>query len=132
MKVLVRTLPILVFTLLSGCNRDTAVLTGTVTFDGKNLPQGLIAVRTDDGRSANGNIENGVYRINDAPLGDVRLLVQSLSPPPLVVPPSAKVDPVKHAINMMAIPERYNDFATSSLSTTLIAGDNKLDLKLEK
>jgi hypothetical protein len=124
-------LAILTFALLSGCGRDTGLLTGAVTLDGKSVANGMVAVRTEDGRAANGNIENGIYRIPDAPLGKVLLMVQSVPPPPAVVPPGAKVDPVKPAA-YVAIPERFNEFATSNLSTTVIAGENKLDLKLEK
>jgi len=122
---------ILATTLILGCGRDTGVLTGSVTFDGQSVSHGMVAVRTKDGRVANGNIENGVYRINGAPLGEVALMVQNFAPPPMVVPPGAKGEVVKLSA-FVPIPERYNDFATSNLSATVNPGENKLDLKLEK
>jgi len=73
----IRILPILcvvlVFVALPGCGKKvppTGEVSGTVTFKGKPLPEGVVAfVNTEEGRRGEGSIKDGQYTVPNAPVG---------------------------------------------------------------
>jgi hypothetical protein len=100
---------------LNGCggSRDT-VVTGNVRWNGEPLAYGFISFRPVDGatKTAGAAIENGIYRANDVPPGEMIVQVMAADPPrvaqsssdvatvrsTVVIPPDAKGNGEKHTI----------------------------------
>jgi hypothetical protein len=61
---------------LSGCGKNTATVTGTVRYQGEPLPSGTILFYGSDGQPVVGGIEDGKYKVDDAPLGKVKIAIQ--------------------------------------------------------
>ena len=61
---------------LSGCGKNTATVTGTVKYQGEPLPSGTILFYGSDGQPVVGGIEDGKYKVDDAPVGKVRIAIQ--------------------------------------------------------
>jgi hypothetical protein len=105
--------------LLAGCtsqktkvqdaNRDA--VSGTVTFDGKPLPLGTITCISvkDPMYKTTAAIRDGHFSINNAPVGDVRITVET---------ESMRTLPDRY----VAIPAKYNNVADSGLKATITKG----------
>ncbi len=64
----------------AGCGPGTATLIGTVKYKGEPLPSGTVIVHGSNGQTATGTIEDGAYRVDKVPTGDVKISVQVASP----------------------------------------------------
>src|SRR5712692_7061457 len=72
---------------VAGCGARTGAVSGKVTFNGRTVSFGIVAFIGPDGGVASSQIESdGSYRIAAAPVGPVKITVQSLPPPPQMVP----------------------------------------------
>ena len=142
--------------LMYGCGGPgTADVTGTVKFDGKPLPAGMIAFTSEDGRGATSGIADGTYLATGVPTGAVKVTVttpeaaktprpkggavdlsKKFGPPKGVeLPPEAKgakFNPYGESENVVSIPKKYGDPAQSGLTLTVTSGKNTFDVDLKK
>ena len=133
-----RTRPIGVFVVLvaasfAGCAKPTtAPVAGKVRYKSDNLLSGMIVFQSEDGRIGRSNIQaDGSYSIPDAPIGNVKITVQTFQPPPQVVPPD-KIHSVSVELHRyIKIPEDYADFERSGLRYTVQLGKQTHDVDLE-
>jgi hypothetical protein len=117
-----RRLLLVCFLLLTcvGCEESSQVIegrtsvSGTVTFDGKPLPAGMIGfVATDQPASTAVKIRNGVYFTDRAPIGKNTVYFDTSS--------IQLGNPAKY----VPIPAKYNDPATSGLTADIKPGENE-------
>lgn len=137
-----------------GCGPpERAVVKGKVTLDDKPVPVGNVMFFGKDNATATGILDkDGNYVINDAPLGDVKITITVPKPPPgglemmqrMKNNPGAKdtesVDPNDPSRrisimgdipeNVVAIPDKYADAATSGLTYTVQSGEQTRDIEL--
>jgi hypothetical protein len=116
---------------LGGCNasKKTTKVSGTVTFEGKNLVYGTVTMVGEDNVSRNGAIQkDGKYTVEDVPFGQVRVAVFSKDPasrqvPKKSPPPGAQVpkqaDTPVQIEGWFPIPDDYNSVSNSGLSFTV-------------
>jgi hypothetical protein len=128
---------------LLGCSNKPALakVTGTVTIDGKPLPQGTIIFETAGNRSATGKIVNGeildvmTYVEGDgATVGLNKVAIVSteevygfsgVANPGEKEPPKAKM-----TVPSSLVPKRYNDPNGSGLTADIKKGGNTVEFKL--
>jgi hypothetical protein len=135
---------------LVGCAPQTGSVSGSVTFAGKPVPAGLVALHYPNGQVVSAGLRpDGRFELPVAPVGPTAITVQTPAPPlgpaaPLGVgagavlmpggPPAGNADP---ANPMMAgptgvrIPGRYTDPGRSGLAHTVTAGRSVCDIVLE-
>ena len=119
--------------LLAGCGGPrTAPVSGTVWYNDEPLTNGTVAFLGDDGRGASAMIqEDGTYTIPQAPVGPVKVTVQTFPPPPSVVPPGTPAKSVKRPwLRYVAIPEHYRDMNRSGLRYVVAPGRQTIDIHL--
>jgi hypothetical protein len=134
--------------LVCGCSGSkvpdtTAEVTGTVTYNGKPVPGGMINfVATKGGYSGGGNIdENGNFKATTVPVGEVKITVDNSMlnrgrgvpaggrGPGLKRPDAAGPEEVKgHYVD---IPNKYANVDTSDLTYTVTKGAQKHDVELK-
>ncbi len=127
---------------IAGCGPRPASVSGTVTFKGRPLPSGTVMFHGSDGNVRHGSIlENGKYTITEAPLGAVRITVQShpvlptritgrFSTPPAAPPELTPKAPDEGKTREVPIPPRYKDPEKSGLTYTVNAGSQTHDIDL--
>jgi hypothetical protein len=125
----------------SGCSsKDKAVVSGKVTLkDGTPVSAGTVTFWSNDGRSGLGVLKSdGSYSIGDAPVGDVKVTVETPPatqgpinmPPP---PPGQKGMPPEMIpgggdvggagkIKIVPVPDKYKDQSTTPLTHTVTRG----------
>jgi hypothetical protein len=116
----------------SGCAEKPrpqfAPLMGTITYQGKPLSRGQIALVHASGRMGVGDVgPDGSYRM-DAPLGECKVMITCDDRPS-----PSKFDPDlgrQLTIPRSLIPDRYRNYQTSGLKATIAEGANKQDWKL--
>jgi hypothetical protein len=118
-------------------------VSGTVTLQGQRLPGGTVLFHGADGRVEHALISaEGEYTIADAPLGKVRITVQSHGAVPAPFPALGRPD--RPALPELAprpedrrdskhlpIPERYKDADKSGLTCTVRAGSQTHHIELQ-
>jgi hypothetical protein len=124
----------------SKIDESGATLTGTITFQGAPLEFAQVTARQGD-KNAQGVIgEDGKYKIENAPIGEVQIGVntaaqQGAFTAKQMAAGAASADPnAPKKINMpkfVNVPEKFFDPATSGLKTTVQKGDNTYDIKIE-
>jgi hypothetical protein len=145
---------------LTGCGPNyaaRAVVKGQVTLDGKPLTYGIVTFRASDGRTGSATIDpKGIYTMNDAPIGDVAVLVSvpkqtaAMKGMPGMPPAGTKAAPpkgipmespegVKMAVakgvdpsQIVYIPEKYVSAESSGLTYTVTSGEQTHNLPLTK
>jgi hypothetical protein len=120
---------------LLGCGRSVTEVSGTVRFKNQTLSSGSVTFVGQDGESSSSAIaENGSYRIENAPIGPVRIAVASHPrvPPPLGKSPgqaaALREDPKDGTVK---IPKKYENHETSGLDYTVERGSNTINIDLE-
>lgn len=108
--------------------RSDAPVVGTVTYRGKSLSHGQIAMIHQSGQIAASEIQpDGSYQLK-AIVGENRIMIECTDRPNLsqISPRSGRLlQPAKSLI-----PARYNDYASSGLTMNVIAGANTHDWHL--
>lgn len=130
-----------------GCDsRPTGTITGKVTFQGQPVTAGHVTFLGQDGRVASGQItDDATYTIYGAPVGAVKILVDSRPPPNIVLKeppksvrnlklpgaedPEVTVTPPRVG-KYVPIPERYSRSDQSELTYTVRKGAHTHDLVL--
>ena len=131
-------------------------VSGTITYQGKPLPKGIIAFVTNnpDGRGASGMIEDGKYQMttqntNDGAFPDTYLVtindividravveaeskklaaMDNFELQPGMIDPAEQAKALRKAANN--VPTKYASAATSGLKAKVKAGSNKFDFEL--
>jgi len=118
---------------LVGCGKvPQEVVSGTVTFSGKPLPNGLVSFIADGegGAVAAGEISDGRYSVAIPP-GNYRITVVSIDsggPAPEGVPDAS--GPSARRVKSIPIPQRYGEFGASGLRVTVATGPMTHDIAL--
>jgi hypothetical protein len=131
--------------LLPGCGKNVAKVTGTIKYDGKDLPVGTVAIYGEGDKFASGGIEDGKYTVMNAPVGDVKIAVTvptdasasgtegSRSPGQMKDASQVKDMQGKTAMKKpLPIPPIYSDKEKSGITTTLKKGNNTFDIDMPK
>ncbi len=127
----------------SGCGSGTATVSGTVTFQGKPLTSGSVALYCADKQILHALIDSaGRYSIPKVPLGAVRVTVQTHRKAPLGLftaaqPPKMLTgdSPIRPIIDPnerppMVIPYRYAHPEESGLSFVAAVAHQPFDIEL--
>ena len=121
-----------------------AVVVGTVKYGGEDVQYALVVLQGADGSTAAGMIdEEGRYRIPNAPLGEVRVGVNSnaarglyqtalMRGGAMTGSPDGKTGRKKVSLRFIDVPVKYLDPAGSGLTTTVAKGENTFDIDLPK
>jgi hypothetical protein len=117
-----------------GCGRGVAEVSGKVRFKDQPLSSGTVTFVRQDGQSSSSAIAaDGSYLIDEAPIGPVKIAVESHPrvPPGLMNPPGRAIPPPQAPKNhSMTIPERYRDPERSGLTHTVKRGSHTHDIDL--
>lgn len=122
--------------LLSGCGPSTSTVSGTVTYQGKKVVWGGVALVAADGTAHPGTIEkDGSFTIANVPTGTAKVGVTS--PDPLMGAKSAKEfegtrykPPQLPAGAWFPVPEKFGDPKTSGLTVEVGSGAKaEIDVK---
>jgi len=126
----------LVLALVSGCGGKSGKVSGTVTHKGTPLGNGTVVFHPKgEGHEAGSSIhEDGTYLIEDAPVGEVTITVETIHPGPTRpmppgVPGGDKMAP--HTGKYVPIPIRYKDVSNSGLTYTVTPGEQKHDIQVD-
>lgn len=138
MGVAVAVVASLVSAAVAGCSRPTAAIEGTVSYRGKPVPSGVVAVFVGEGQVVTGWIDEGRFMIRGVPLGEGVVTVECDTPadPSIKPPPGEKLFPLdnpaapKPTGPPVAIPTRYRSPKTSPLRIALVAGAQRFDIPL--
>ena len=120
---------------LLSCSPSLTEVSGKVRFKDQTLSSGSVTFVGQDGESSSSAIaEDGSYRIENAPLGPVRIAVAShpREPPGLKRPPGQaaplREDPKDGTVK---IPKKYENHETSGLDYTVERGSNTINIDLK-
>lgn len=133
---------LLFMTMGVGCGSRPASVSGKVTFDGRPLPSGTVLFHGPDGRVAHALITaEGKYVIEDAPIGKVRISVESHGAAPAGLPSSGRNAPATppelaprpedpRDSKAVSIPTRYLDPEKSGLGYEVRPGGQTHNIEL--
>ncbi len=108
--------------LAGGCGGEAVgTISGTVTFEGQPLPEGLVSFVTDKGQVVTGRVHEGAYVVKGVPVGPAKVTVRQIEDPFARRPPSSQVN---------EIPLRYRSADDSGLTHTVVSGSQTRDLEL--
>jgi hypothetical protein len=131
---------------LPGCGKPKATVKGKVTFNNQPLSAGSVAFIDGKGHTGSGTIKSdGTYVVNDAPVGDVTIAVETprvprgpvnmAKPPPGVKGMPKEMLPPGYEegkpVRIVPAPEQYSKAETSPLKFTVQPGsqDHNIELK---
>jgi hypothetical protein len=120
---------------LAGCgsnDKKTAVVRGTVTYDGKAVPNGTVSFIPADGRSATGEVQpDGSYILTTYRKGDGAILGQHKVVIVAMEDMSNRLPEARNPLPPSIIPVKYTSLATSDLRADVKDQENIIDFKLE-
>jgi hypothetical protein len=117
-----------------------ATLHGAVTLAGEKVPLALVVVVGPRG-SATGQVEDGHYRVENVPLGEVKIGINTEATRGQMISlqmaqgykgPGAKGGSRPPAPRFVEVPSKYWLAEKSGIATTVKKGDNALDIALTK
>jgi hypothetical protein len=117
----------------SGCGgKPQGKVSGTVTYQGQELPSGTVAFQGAGDWSSSSNIHAGRYEIEGIPPGPVKATVLTFPPSPAVVPPNTPLTEIKQtSLKYVEVPATYHDFGKTPLSFDVKAGSQKWNIALK-
>jgi len=127
---------------VSGCGKKLGEVTGTVSYKGKNLKNGSVLFSGSDGVEYTTNIDESGQYTAKVILGDAKVRVTCIDDSAMVnytkalsaasrAKDTKKIPSPPRGGSFSLIPEKYNDYATSGLSTTVKSGKNPYDIDLK-
>jgi len=116
-----------------------ATLEGKVTYGGETVPLALIVVVGSRGQST-GHIEDGRYKVENAPLGEVRIGVNTEAAKGQLISQQmaqsykgpGKGSSRSPAPRLVEVPAKYWEAEKSGITTTIKRGKNTYDIALNK
>jgi hypothetical protein len=132
---------------LGGCGGGKAAVSGKVSLsDGTPVPAGTITFWASDNQSAQATLKpDGTYSLGDAPVGDVKVTVETPlatpmgptgmgKPPPGVQGmPKEMLPPGERElgnVKVVPVPKQYMDKSTTPLTYTVTRGKQKKDFTI--
>ena len=123
-----------------GCGQKRVVVSGSVSYKGSPLSEGIVRIYSTDNHVSMANIRpDGAFAVSDVFPGEVQVTVEShpgslmqermsrgsTAPgePPAMFPDKPEATP---------IPSKYKDRATSGLVYTITSDSEKLDIRLDE
>jgi hypothetical protein len=135
---------LLAFFSIPGCGQSKAVVRGKVTYKNNPLTSGEVVFIGKPGTVPRAALINsdGMYRLDDAPTGEVKVTVVSFKTKGPVSAPAVggkiigKTDSGKLTSDAAlprssAIPDKYKDPKTSDLAFTVSLGSQTIDIELK-
>jgi len=128
--------------LILGCGGEGGTMSGVIKYKGMPLKGGAVVFITPT-KNVRGDIdENGRYKVENVPLGEATVTVDTESlkpvktpklntPPKGVEPPVGYKAPNSQADRYVPIPKEYRDPKTTKLKVTVTGGHQEQDLTLE-
>jgi hypothetical protein len=107
-----------------------ATLEGKVTYGTEKVPVGLIIAVGPNGSSQAKLEDDGTFKMENAPLGEVSLAVNVKAGEGALM--SRRMSGDKNIPNPVHIPTKYSDPATSGIKTTIAKGENTYDIAITK
>jgi hypothetical protein len=124
---------------LAGCSRyeyrlpeTGATLEGTVTYGSETVQMAQINVMSDKSQAI-GQIENGRYKVENVPLGQVKIGVNTEAMRSNMIGQQmarAKGVSTGPALKFISVPAKYAEPDTSGITTTIKRGKNTFDIVL--
>jgi hypothetical protein len=124
---------------ITGCSRyeyrlpeTGASLEGTVTYGGETLQMAQINVMSDKSQAI-GQIENGRYKVENVPLGDVKIGVNTEAMRSNMIGQQmarAKGVSTGPVLKFISIPAKFAEPDTSGVTTKVKKGKNTFDIVL--
>lgn len=125
-----------------GCGVQVGSISGTVSYNGRLLPSGKITFVCEAGDKPvlTSSITDGKYAVEDAPVGQAIVLVETFQTTFTTVPnmpPDAgsgglpnSSRPNSHSGKFVSVPDRYASPRESGLSMTIAVGDQTKNFQL--
>ena len=121
--------------LLAGCGSDqlkTAVVRGTVTYNGKPVPNGTISFVPVSGPNATGEIQpDGTYTLTTYRKGDGAVLGQHTVVIVAMEDTSKRLPEERNPLPPPIVPLKYTSLATSDLRADVKDQENTINFTLE-
>jgi hypothetical protein len=121
--------------LLGGCGSDqlkTAVVRGTVTYNGKPVPNGTISFVPVSGPNATGEIQpDGTYTLTTYRKGDGAVLGQHTVVIVAMEDTSKRLPEERNPLPPPIVPLKYTSLATSDLRADVKDQENTINFTLE-
>lgn len=123
--------------LACGCGEKVGSISGKVTYKDKPIPVGTVTFFAQKNRVVFAELEeNGSYLVENVPVGEAEITVETPNVQPFVAapgqppPPPGVLSPAYTRPNIR-IPDRYVDRTQSGLKLDVQEGPQTLDLALE-
>jgi hypothetical protein len=120
---------------LVGCGSNqmkTAVVRGTVTYNGKPVPNGTVLFVPDSGPTATGEIgSDGSYRLTTYRKGDGAVLGKHKVMVVAVEDMTNRLPEQRNPLPPPIVPMKYTSLATTDLRAEVKDQDNTIDFNLE-
>lgn len=139
------------FFAVCGCDSGTGSISGTITYNGQEVPSGTVSFFAQ-GKVIETEIQDGRYQINRVPLGEARITVVHLDPAQpdprdslnqarkqsadgntKRIAPSVVSDPIRLEAfqkKRHLLPYHYASLDTTDLRCQVLAGATKFDIRL--
>lgn len=120
---------------IAGCSGggDTkAVVSGKVTYKGKELPIGTVSFYDEkDQLMSSGGLANGKYRVEKLTAGAAKITVTTPPPSKDEKAPPKDAGLAGPAFTVVPIPPAYGNVKTSGLTYTVTSGEQSHDIDLK-
>jgi hypothetical protein len=115
-----------------GGGKKTAVVRGTLTYNGKPVPNGTISFIPESGPTATGEIQSdGTYALTTYRKGDGAVLGKHKVIIVAMEDMSGKLPEARNPLPPPIVPVKYTSLATTDLRAEVKDQDNKIDFNLE-
>jgi hypothetical protein len=126
--------------LLTGCSNEVryaetgATLEGTVSYGTEKLGAAFLVVQNKTGSSQGSVDENGHYKLENVPLGEVNIAVNTDAAKGMLMGKAMQASKGKAtgAPKITEVPRMYHDPNTSGIKTTVNKGQNTFDIIVPK
>jgi hypothetical protein len=127
--------------LLSGCSfrerevrypESGATLEGTVTYGKDKVGAALVIARNETGQAMAFVEDNGHYKLENVPLGEVNIAVDTETGKSMARGKAMAQGKAKGAPRIIDVPKQFADSAKSGIKTTVNKGANTFDIIIER
>ena len=116
--------------------KTNAVLEGTITYNGDPVPNALVIVAGTSFSATSFLSTPGKYQVQNAPLGDVKIAVNTAAAAgrmraQVMAQSKGKPAPGASAPGLIAIPEKFANPESSGITTNIKEGSNTFDIAIK-